>query len=272
MVAGTEKARSAAERHASIAVPFRAVERNRAVAASVLAGGVAYRLFLWLLPFALVVGGALGLGDAESIQKAVDNGGLPAALVNGVGDAARAADANWWWMLAAGLPLLLWESYAGARALQLIHALVWNDPPPRTRPLAGALYFSAGMCGFVALVSLTWWLRHSTQLVEIPAFALMAVPIAGLWLLVSLHLPHGSASWTALLPGAFLVGVGFQVFHGLVVSLLGPKLDKATSLYGGLGIATTLLFFMWVLGWIVVAAPVLNSALDDVRRRQTSQP
>ena len=38
----------------SVAVPFRAIDRNRRVAAGVLAGGIAYRLFLWLLPFGLV--------------------------------------------------------------------------------------------------------------------------------------------------------------------------------------------------------------------------
>ena len=55
----------------SLAVPSRALERNRRVAASVLAGGIAYRLFLWLLPFGLIVGGALGLMDADGVEDAV---------------------------------------------------------------------------------------------------------------------------------------------------------------------------------------------------------
>ncbi len=55
----------------SLAVPSRALERNRRVAASVLAGGIAYRLFLWLLPFGLIVGGALGLMDADGVEEAV---------------------------------------------------------------------------------------------------------------------------------------------------------------------------------------------------------
>jgi hypothetical protein len=47
---GLAMAKSARKRHISIAVPFRGVERSRSVAWSVLAGGVASRLFLWLLP------------------------------------------------------------------------------------------------------------------------------------------------------------------------------------------------------------------------------
>jgi hypothetical protein len=103
---------------------------NRTLAASVLAGGIAYRLFLWVLPFGLIVGGALGLMDADGSESAAADGGLPAAIVNAIGDIARAADSSSWWLLLTGVPLLLWEGYTGARALQLIHLLIWHDAPP----------------------------------------------------------------------------------------------------------------------------------------------
>ena len=73
-------------------------------------------------------------------------------------------------------------------------------------------------------------------------------PLAALWLWVSLHLPHRDAPWRALLPGALLVAIGFQVLHEAVGHLLVPKLEKSTSLYGGLGATTTLLFFMYMIG------------------------
>ena len=197
---GVEKARSASERHVSIAMPFRAVERTNAVAASVLSGGVAYRLFLWLLPFAMIVGGALGLGNAQSIEEAVSHGGLPAAMVAAFGQIATSADTNSWWLLLAGVPLLLWEGYAGSKGLQRIHSLIWEEPARRSKPLASSLLFSAGMCTFVAAASLAWWVRDTQQLVQLPLLALMAVPIGGLWLFISLRLPHGSQSWKMLLP------------------------------------------------------------------------
>jgi uncharacterized BrkB/YihY/UPF0761 family membrane protein len=273
VVSETAKVKSAGERHVSIAVPFRAIERNRSVAASVLAGGVAYRLFLWLLPFGLIVAGLLGLGNADGIEKSVSTGGLPEAMVNAIGDIANAANSNSWWLLITGVPLLLWEGYAGAKALQLIHALVWNEPAPRTRPLQSSLYFSAGICGFIAVISLTWWLRDRTTLGWLLVLAATVVPLAGLWLWISLKLPHGTASWKALLPGAFLVAVGFQVTHGLIVYFLGPKLEKSMSLYGTLGVMATILFFMWVVGRIVVTAPILNSSLhDELRGRGGNAP
>ena len=105
------------DRHIAVAVPIRAVERNRRVAASVLAGGFAYRIFLWLLPFGLILGGALGLSNAESTEDAVESGGLPGAITNAVGDAARAAESDSWWLFAVGVPLLLWAGFTGAKAI-----------------------------------------------------------------------------------------------------------------------------------------------------------
>jgi uncharacterized BrkB/YihY/UPF0761 family membrane protein len=240
------------------------MERNRRVAASVLAGGAAYRLFLWLLPFGLVVGGALGFGNAQSIEDAVASGGLPAAVVSAIGEVARAADTNSWWLLLIGVPLLLWEGYAGALGLHRVHALVWEDPSPsRIRPLRSSLAFTGGLCLVIATICLSWWFRDASAAAQWLIFAVMIVPLAALWLLTSLRLPHGTASWKALLPGAFLVAVGFQVGHGLILHLLGPKLETSTSLYGALGVTTTVLFFMWVMGWLVVTSPILNSSLHE---------
>jgi len=59
-----------------------------------------------------------------------------------MGDVARASKASAWWLLAIGVPLLLWAGYSGAKAMQLIHALVWNEPPPRTQPLKASLVFT----------------------------------------------------------------------------------------------------------------------------------
>ena len=269
--AARARAKSASERHVSVAVPFRAAERNRRVASSVLAGGIAYRLFLWLLPVGLILGGALGLMDAGSAEDAVEGGGLPAAVVNAIGDAARAADSDWWWLLAVGVTGLFYAGYSGAKAVQLIHSLVWDEPPSRTKPLKASLAFSGIVCAFMAAVALTQWLREETWLVGLLAATLTIAPLAGLWLWASLRLPHRDVSWRALLPGALLVAIGFQLLHQLIENFLEPKLEKSTSLYGALGAVTTLLFFMYIVGSLVVAAPVLNSSLHHELRKQEDE-
>ena len=263
----------AGDRHIAVAVPIRAVERNRRVASSVLAGGFAYRIFLWLLPLGLVLGGALGLSNAESTEDAVDNGGLPGAITNAVGDAARSADSESWWLFAVGVPLLLWAGFTGAKAILLIHSLVWDEDPPRPKPLKASLAFTGVMCAVWATVVLTWWVREDWPGLLAPL--LTVVPLAALWLWASLQLPHRDAPWKALVPGALLVSIGFHVLHEAVGHLLVPKLESSTSLYGSLGATTTLLFFVYMMGLLVVAAPVLNSSLYDeleLRREDKAPP
>ena len=255
------------ERHIALAVPLRAAERNRRVAASVLAGGLAYKLFLWLLPFGLILGGGLGLSNAKSTEDAVEGGGIPGAITNAVGDASRSAQSDSWWLFAVGVPLLLWAGFGGAKAVQLIHSLVWDVPPPKPKPLLASLAFTGGVCAFLAVVAFTWWVRDDWPGLLAPV--LTVAPLAALWLLVSLHLPHRDAPWQALLPGALVVAIGFQVLHELVGTFLVPKLEKSTSLYGDLGATTTFLFFMYVTSFLVVMAPVLNSSLyDELRSKQ----
>jgi uncharacterized BrkB/YihY/UPF0761 family membrane protein len=266
LTAAMTSAKSASEQHVSLAVPLRAAERNRRVAASVLAGGLAYRLFLWLLPFGLLVGGALGFLNAGSTEKAVSKGGLPGAISNAVGDASRSAHSNSWWLLAVGVPLLLWAGFSGAKAVQLVHALVWDEPPEKTKPLQGSLAFTGVLLAVWAVVALTWWFRG-----EWPGFLAPVItfaPLAALWLWVSLHLPHRDAPWKALLPGALLIGIGFPVLHELVLTFLVPKLEKSTSLYGGLGATTTVIFFIYLLATLVVTAPILNSSLHQELSRK----
>jgi membrane protein len=261
LAAAKSTAKSASERHVALAVPLRAAERNRRVAASVLAGGLAYRLFLWLLPFGLLAGGALGFLNAGSTEKAVSKGGLPGAISNAIGDASRSANSNSWWLLAVGVPLLLWAGFSGAKAVQLVHSLVWDEPPPRTKPLQGSLAFTGVLLAVWAIIAFTWWVRGDWPGAIAPL--LTFAPLTGLWLWVSLHLPHRDAPWKALLPGALLVGIGIPVLHELVLSFLVPKLEKSTSLYGGLGATTTVIFFIYLLATLVVTAPILNSSLHD---------
>jgi membrane protein len=264
-------AKAAAERHVALAVPLRAVERNRRVAATVLAGGFAYRIFLWLLPFGLILGGGLGLADAGGTEDAVEGGGIPAAVTNAIGDASRAAQSNSWWLLAVGVPLLLWAGFSGAKAIQLIHSLVWDEPPPKSNPVKMSLAFTGMVCAFLVAVALTWWVRDEWPGLFAPVLTL--TPLAAMWLWASLHLPHRDAPWQALLPGALVVAIGFQVLHGAVGHLLVPKLEKSTSLYGDLGATTTFLFFMYLTSILIVSAPVLNSSLyDELRSRSRNVP
>jgi len=261
---------SASERHLSVALGFRAAERNRRVAAAVLAGGFAYRLFFWMLAVGLVAGGVFGLLGGSSTEQALEKAGIPGAVVSTVGQFASESGSARWWLLGLGLYLMLWSGYTGAKAASLVHALIWEEPPAKmTRPILSALWFSGVLLSIYLMVLGTWWLYDTDALAAVVAVIVLVAPLTALWVLVSLRLPHGDADWRALLPGAVLMAVGLQVLHAATLWFVVPKLDRSSSLYGPLGGVATLLFWMYMAGRLVVTAPILNAALNEERRRKT---
>jgi uncharacterized BrkB/YihY/UPF0761 family membrane protein len=215
-----------------------------------------------LLPFGLIIGGALGFLNADSTENAAEGGGLPAAISDAIGDATRSTQSDSWWLLTVGVVLLVWAGYSGAKAVRLVHSLVWDEAPSKGRPLLDSLVFTGVLCAVWAEIALRWWIRDERGPSLILAILSIA-PLAGLLFWVFLHLPHRDAPWRALLPGALLVAVGFQVLHEVVVIYLVPKLESSTSLYGSLGFATTIIFFVYLIATLLVAAPILNRSIHD---------
>jgi uncharacterized BrkB/YihY/UPF0761 family membrane protein len=249
--------------HASVDVCFRVAERDRQVAAAVLAGGVAYRIFFWLLAVAVLAGGALGIVGSEDVEDALADQDVGSTLTAAVGDAVQASQAARWWLVVLGAWLLLWTGYMAAKALVLVHAAVWRVPPRRVSPLRASLVFTTGALGFIAAMAAARWLRRESEALGLTLTLLVVVVPFVFWLAASRRLPHRGDDWRGLVAGAALVAVGVEALHLFTALFLGPKLTSATELYGGIGIATTALFWLYVIGRLVVGAATLNAALVD---------
>ena len=267
LIGYSARAQDESKRHASVAVPFRAIARNRRVAASALSGGFAYRLFFWLLPFGLIVGGAFGLMNADSPADAVAAGGVPYAVADAVGDACREANIPPWSCLVIGVPGLVWAGYTGSKAAVLIHALIWDETPGRaTNRLKTSLAFTCLLLGFMFVTAAVSWFRDVSSLVTLLTAVLTIGPVIALWLWVSLQLPHGQATWKELLPGAVLFALGLEAMYVAAALVLVPNTERSSALYGAFGAASTLLFWLYLAGRLVVTAPILNSSVHHERR------
>src|SRR5918998_77013 len=82
-----------------------------------------------------------------------------------------------------------------------------------------------------------------------------------LWLGLAWLLPHSDASPAALIPGAVLVAVGVQVVHLGTALFVAGKVERAAETYGSLGVAFTLLVWLYVVSRVIVASAMLNAAL-----------
>lgn len=270
-----KRAQEERSHHASVDATFQMVDRDGEVAGGIIAGALAYRLFIWLLPFALVLVGGLGLAaDASSTdpKDAAASMGLAGLVTTSV---ASAADGQGrWYCLLIGIPLLLWATRSVLRVMIGAHRLVWIDVAGRRhKPTPKAtLMFLGFMLGFYVIAAVTIYARSKSNGLGILVTILVALAYAGLWLALSHRLPHSTATWKALIPGALIVGLGIEVLNIVTVFIIAPWAHNKQGTYGALGIASTLLFGLFLLARLMVGGAVVNATLWERRLRREQPP
>src|SRR5918995_2911126 len=112
------------------------LQTERELGGGLIAGGVAFRIFLWLVPFGLVVAAVLSFWgdlDSDGLESAARRFGVGAAAAQAASEALQFGDRNAVLVLVFGLVLLAWFMLGAVRALVLAHALAWQLEPPRIR-------------------------------------------------------------------------------------------------------------------------------------------
>jgi uncharacterized BrkB/YihY/UPF0761 family membrane protein len=260
-------------RHASLDATLDAVDRDVETAGGILAGALAYRLFLWLLPFALVAVAGLGVyahAASTTPEHAARSAGLAGIASGSI--ASAAGSPSRWYALVIGVVLLLLATRSLLRALIATHRLVWLDVRASApRPTAAATSrFLVVVLGCFALGAVAAAVRARTTGYGILVSVVLLVPYAGLWQLVSLRLPHRGADARALLPGAILFGVGMELVNLASAYVLGPLALSKQGTYGALGVAAVLLTGLYLVSRVIVGAAVLNAVLWE--RRAAARP
>jgi uncharacterized BrkB/YihY/UPF0761 family membrane protein len=244
------------------------VERDGEVGGGIIAGALAYRLFIWLLPLALVAVAGFGFAadaSSRSPEEAAESLGIEGLISNSIANAAESP--NRWYALLVGIPVLLWATRSLLRVLIGAHRLVWTEeraaaPKPKVIPTLRLLVLLLSIGVVTTVVSaLRSWSAAPGLIAMIAAF----VAYAGLWLLISLQLPHRGASWVELVPGALVYGVGAEVLNVVVAYVITPWALAKQGTYGALGIAAALLVGLYLISRVVVAAAVVNTTLWERR-------
>ena len=264
-----ERAQHERENHVSVDVAFEMADRDADAGGEIIAGALAYRIFIWLLPLALVAVAGLGFAasaSSESTQETARSLGITGLVSSSVATAAQ-GQARWYALL-VGVPLLLYVTRSLLRALIVTHRLLWGDArsaAPRPTMLA-TLRLLALLLGFGVVSLAASAFREWAPGPGVLATLLLALPYAGLWLLVSLQLPHRGSEWKALVPGALLCGLGIELLHLLTAYVLEPYAVAKEGTYGAMGAAAALLLGLFLLSRLIVAGALLNATLWERRR------
>ena len=165
-----------------------------------------------------------------------------------------------------GLVLLVWFGIGVVRALNVAHSVAWSlRPKSFVAPSSQVVAFSGIVTMLIVVSASTQYLREQYGGIGLWLTVSLFVFYLGAVLWIMDKLPHRSASWRDLLPGAVLVALGTEVIHIVVVLYLVPKLGHSSELYGALGSATVILLWLYLIARLLVAAAFLNAALWDGR-------
>jgi uncharacterized BrkB/YihY/UPF0761 family membrane protein len=265
-----ERAEAERGRHGSVDAVFEIADRDAEVGGTIIAGALAYRLFIWLLPLALVFVAGFGVAAStanDSPEKAARSLGL-AGIVSG-SVAGAASSSTRWYALVIGIPILLWATRSLLRTLIVIHRLCWTDvrhAAPKATPKATLRLLGLLLC-FLAVSAGANYVRSRLPGPGLIVTVGLILPYGGLWLLLSMRLPRRDAPWTALLPGALVFAVGLEVVSAVAAFFIVPEAESKQSTYGSLGLAAALLLGLFFLSRLVVATAVVNATLWERRSR-----
>jgi uncharacterized BrkB/YihY/UPF0761 family membrane protein len=269
------RARELAPRAPGIDYALAAIGRDRRYGGGLLAGALAFRLFGALLPFALMLAVVLGYAataERDAAEEAADATGISQAVLLSVADSAKLSTGTRWIVMAGAFLALLWAAIWAARAIRAVHHIAWTGGVERMgRPLHGALILIAAIVAVVAVISGAAAAReHLGTLGLLIAFA-VTLAFFGIWLGMEWLLPHADAPLRALIPGAIMVAVGIQVVHLGTVLFIGAKVARASATYGSLGVAFTVLAWLYILSRIMVASAMLNAARWEQRAQRPAR-
>lgn len=243
---------------------FAAYERDRRVGGEIMAGAIAFRMFVFMLPLTLALvalGGLVADADTKGAADVSKQLGISGLAAKSISESAQLGSGSRWIALAVALFFLYGTSLGLARAMRIAHALAWGEVvEPVHRSWRVALVVVGTVVGVVAVLGAVTKVRAESPTGGLLATLLCILVYAGVWFALSLRLPHADAPPIALVPGAIVVAVGVQALHVVTVYYLTRKVSSSTSLYGPIGAAIGILLWAYFFGRLTVASAVINAS------------
>jgi membrane protein len=230
-----------------------------------LASAITLSAFLSILPLLLVGIAVFGFFSAASSKdlavEAVKRLGLDASSDTAglISEAIHTAESSRKTASVLGLAGLLWTGLGLVNALQYAWNSAWQVPGRGLRDKAVGL---AWLAGAATLFAASFVLSAGSQLLPwylapLGIVAGLATGV-GLWLWTAHTLPNRRVGWRALLPGAVLGAVGFEILK-VVASFVVPRVvARSSDLYGPVGVVFALLGWLLLFGRLVVYAAVVE--------------
>lgn len=175
---------------------FEIHERDSRIAGGMLAGAIAFRLFLLLVPLLLILVAGLGflhLSDAErSTSQQLD---LSEALVSTMQTVGENAARGRWITLWVGLVAAVFAIRTMIKSLRIVHNLAWGTSAKVSANQPKAVLAGLGVTILIVVYTLAaQWLRAHTPGGGVLASVVTGAGAVGVWMIVQLLLPRAEGA------------------------------------------------------------------------------
>ncbi len=269
---GRKEAEQAAERFARLRerveivdVGARVYERDKEAGGTLLGSALALRLFLFFVPFILLIVGLAGvLGRPSDGSATAETAGLTGTLADYVDDAFAQSGGTPWIALVVGLVGIGTTGWSLTRALVLSSALSWRmggrqHTPIRAIGIVVGLIVSIGLSAAIA-----------NRISQATGVALTSMSLVGLtavysvlWLVLLQALPRATTDPGASLPGAAVIALVIAALQTITQFYLPHQIDSVSQLYGQVGVLVAFLGWFFFLGRAIAFAFALNAVIYE---------
>ena len=226
---------------------FDAFSYDTDTGAPVLAAALAFRVFLFQVPYVCVF--VIGAGfvadltdrDVESFFHGRGITRLTAESVSGVAEISG-------WARFTAFVVAAYALFLSARSLikvlMIVHALVWDTPRSRLKNATrSSLGFIVLVTALVALSLVAVELGDTFTFGIVLTLAVYTIAPFVVWWYASTWLPHRECPLIALAPGALLFAIGMEALHIATVVWFPHHLESKSDVYGTLGVSLALLLW-----------------------------
>jgi uncharacterized BrkB/YihY/UPF0761 family membrane protein len=257
---------------ASIDTAFKTVEHDAQSGGGVLAAAVAFRFFMFLVPYTFVMVTGFGLVSTAASQNPKDaarSAGISGLLASAITSTSTLSLANRLVALVLGGVAVAFTARSLIRVLWVVHRLIWGVRPSRSPSLWSPLVLVGIVTVLFGLADLVAWLGSQSIGMRLVALLLTVVASGAAWYLASWWMPREDCEWWGLLPGAVIVGLGVGVLHLLTLTYVAHEVTRKSSLYGAIGISLALLLWTYFAGRLLTASIATNATLWKRREPET---
>jgi uncharacterized BrkB/YihY/UPF0761 family membrane protein len=256
-------------------VGFRALERDVVTGGIVLAGAVAFRIFLFLVPYVFVVVVGFGFAadaserDPQDLARSTGVGGLVAKAVGGAADLSGFSRVS---ALVIGVIALVFGARSLVKVLRIVSGLIWGVTPGKLQHPSRAILVAIGIttASLTFAIALDAVRSRSTLLGLVGIVVFVLIPF-GITLGISVLLPRQPTRWPELVPGAVFLALGALVLHVVTVYWIAHQVETKTDTYGAIGAALAILLWSYLLGRLFTASCVINASSWQQRTERAAR-